>query len=230
MTVPVIETWLVNGSTGPSATLTCNKPSGVATGDLLVLIPFNENASSTAQFTNNKSGWTFVKNCGNTTSDCHIGLFWRIADGTEGSSETVTATTAEAWGMWYLRISGVDASDVVEATGSSVIVGSAASIAITGVTTVESDCLVLYFHSFDGGDGFPFSVAGTGFAEVDDYQTGTSGSVDVSASFGYRDMATPGASGTATVTASSTDGFAGYQIAFNSSSGAPPATKCMIVS
>jgi len=101
--------------------------------------------------------------------------------------------------MWYLRISGVDTSDVLEDLGNDVIARTQ-NLAITGVTTNEDNCLVLYVQTFDGGDEFPYSVAGAGFVEIDDWQSGTTTS-DASGSFGYRNMTSAGASGTATVTA-----------------------------
>jgi len=215
--VPIIESWQVNSDTVASTNLWVNKPSGVQTGDLLVLLPFNDDTSSTDQFTNNKNGWTLVAEAGTGTSDSHIGFFYRIADGTEDVSETVVATSADDWGMWYLRISGVDTSDIIEAVGPDVIQNTQ-NLGITGVTTIEDDTLVIYVQAFDGGDQFPFSVAGTGFIELDDERSGPAQG-DAAGSFGYKEMTNAGASGTATVSAAANDGQVGFQIAINGADG-----------
>ncbi|KKK66383.1 hypothetical protein LCGC14_2964640, partial [marine sediment metagenome] len=219
--VPIIESWEVDGSSSTSTSLTCAKPSGVQIGDLLVLLPFNDDTTNTDQFINNKNGWTLAAEAGSTTSDSHIGFYYRVADGTEPSSETVTAASADDWGMWYLRISGVDTSDVIEAVGSDVIANTQ-NLDITGVTTSKSNSLILYLQAFDGGDEYPYSVAGTGFVEFDEYRSGSSNG-DASASFGYRNMVSAGASGTATVTASGgSDGQVGFQVAINSGGNGNP--------
>jgi len=78
--VPIIRSWAVDGSTNAydtSSTLSCNKPSGVEVGDLLVLIPFNDDSSSIAQFSGNKVNWTFVNTAGSGTSDSHIAMFYK---------------------------------------------------------------------------------------------------------------------------------------------------------
>jgi hypothetical protein len=72
---------------------------------------------------------------------------------------------------------------------------------------------VIYGLSFDGGDGYPFGVSGTGWAEKDEHQTGTSGSGDVSGCFGSKDLASQGSSGSATVSCSVSDGGAYFQLA-----------------
>jgi hypothetical protein len=221
MAVPVIESFAVNSSPDASTTLTCDKPTGVEADDLLVLIGYSEDNTAGPMFTDNKSGWTFVQNAGGSTPDCHIGLFWKIATGSEPSSESITQASSDQWGMHYIRISGVDTENVVEVTGSPVTGGQ--NLSITGVTTANDDCLVLYCNVFDGGDGTPFSPSGAGFTEKDEFSSGPTGNYDVSGSFGWKNMTSQGDSGTVTVSANVSDGTAGFQIAFKGDSEAPPA-------
>ena len=85
---PTIEAHEVNSSGTASATLTCNKPTGVTSGDLLVLICTNEDASSTPQFWDNKTGWNtytrdFVPYTGNRNHprSCRVMLYAYLRPG-----------------------------------------------------------------------------------------------------------------------------------------------------
>ncbi len=209
MAVPVIESFEKNSGTSIN-TLTCNKPTGVASGDLLVLIAANDEVFNPS-FSDNKTGWNFIFNNGSFSAACSSGVFWRIADGTEGSSETVISSDHTDWVMFYVRISGTVSSPIHKQAGAE-STGDSSTHGVGGVTTTINDCLVLYGLAFDGGDGFTFSVSGTGWAQKDEKQSGTAGSVS-SGCWGARDLATSGASGTATVTPSVSDGAAWFQIA-----------------
>jgi hypothetical protein len=216
--IPVVETYLSNhGGTSSSNTLTCNKPADVAVGDLLVLIGCTDASTDTIQFTDNKGGggWIFAGESGNTTSDAHIGVFYKIADGNEDASESIVTVGTYYWDMFYIRISGINPNDIVEASTFDESVASASTHNITQVTTVEDNCLVLYGLSFDGGDGYTFSVSGTGWQEVDESTNSDGNRSYNSGCWGYRDLASHGASGAAAVLCGSSDGAAYFQIAFN---------------
>ena len=87
--MPVIESWESNnGGSSRSSTLTCSKPSGVTSGDLLVLIGYTDDTGNGDEFYT-KTGWTKIDESGTGSSDTHIAVYWRIADGTEGSSESL---------------------------------------------------------------------------------------------------------------------------------------------
>ena len=212
MALPVLETFLESdGGVVSSSTLTLDKPSGVVAGDLLILIGMNPNATGAAQFTDNKSGWTFIEEIGDTTSDCHIGAFWKTATGSEGASEDIVATASLRWLGFYLRISGHDTTTPINDKNFQLNELSATKD-ILEVTTTVDNCLAIYSLAFTRGDGFPFSVSGTGWAEDDEGQTSASGS-GVSGCFGSKDQVTAGGTGTATVTPSQTAGASFFQIA-----------------
>jgi len=211
--IPVIETIEKNqGGAGQSINLTCNKPAGVEIGDLLVLICANEDDSAVPQFWDNKAGWEFIDESGDFSSDAHIGVFYRIATGTEDASETVVAESADQWCMFYARISGVNPDNPINISNFASTFSESVHVIPSIITDVDN-CLILYGLSFDGSDGFPFSVAGP-FVEEDEVQNPQSQGFN-SACWGSRDLATAGASGAASVTCSLSDGAAYFQIGIN---------------
>lgn len=219
MAIPVIETYEKNdGGTSASLTLTCDKPSEIAVGDLLLLICSNDDGSNVAQFSDNKVGWTFAGESGNSTIDAHIGAFYKIADGGEGTSESVTSESADRWCMFYLRISG---SGDVEASNFTQSSASSSNHVIPAITTEEDDCLVICGLSFDGGNGHEFATPGGGYYTLIDQTTNdTNNGAYNSACWGYRNQEDQGSSGTVTINCSSSDGAAYFQIAFSPTSGA----------
>ncbi len=217
---PILESWLAANSAGATASsLDLTKPSGVVTGDLLVIMAGSDDATAVAQFTMADGSWTKDGEAGTSVADAHIAMFWKISTGDETATQTVSHSVAvdELYG-WYLRISGTHASTPLHASDYTGEIASASSFDITGITTTVDECRVFYALAFDGGDGSPFSIAGTGWAEIDEENSGTAGT-DACGVFGSKDMgATQGETGTATVGSSVTDGASYFQFAV-----APPA-------
>ncbi len=213
--VPVIETFEGNnGGSDASDQLTCNKPSGVEVGDLLVLICTNEDSGGDADFLDDQTGWNLVGESGDGSSDSHIGVYWRVATGTEDSVQTIEANSEDQWTMYYIRISGVDTSDPINNSSWDQSSSSSSSHPCPSVTTDEDYCLVLYGLSFDGSDGYPFSVSGTGWVQKDEQDCGGTYNYN-SSCWGSRDLASLGASGDATVSCAASDGAARMQVAIN---------------
>lgn len=220
MAVPVLETWTANNTGGlTQTTITLTKPSGVANGDLLIMMVGNDETNASTDGWNAVTGWTKEFGFANATGDSSFAIYWREADGTEGATQDVVndSNSWESYG-WYLRISGADTTTPFHQKGTPAA-GSSSSHAISGVTTSIADCLAFYLLAFDGGDGAPFSVSGTGWAEVDEEQSGTGGT-DASGCFGTKDQATAGATGTATVSCSASDGATFVQFAIAPDAGA----------
>lgn len=216
--LPVLESFLSSdGGTTGSDTLTLDKPSGVVSGDLLMLIACNDNPSATVQFTDNKSGWNFVGTSGNSTSDSHIGVFWKISDGGEGASESVVAATVRFWCGFYLRISGADITTPINVSNFQAEAANA-SHTVDSVTTTVDNCLGLCALSFDGGDGLSFTVGSNDWAKDDDVQCDTSASTN-SAVFGSKDIPSEGGSGNAIITPAVNDSAAFLQMAIAPATG-----------
>ena len=151
MAVPVIEGFKKDN--GASSTLTVDKPDDVVTGEMLVIIACNVDNSDTPAFTDNKTGWNFVGQDGNSDSDAHVGVFWRKADGTEGISEDVISNSVDHYVIFYLRISGQDDTTPIHKLIFDAV-GNATTHDIDEVTTTLDDCLIVAGLSFHGGDGF----------------------------------------------------------------------------
>ena len=175
MAAPVIESWTVSEGNEAVTSIDIDKPSGVQSGDLLVLITLNDKRSDTNAFnTTGTTGFTFEHFFGGNDSATQGGYWSRVADGTEGSTVTVNVTeTLDVIG-WYLRISGADTDDPFDVLGANYQGINLSSFPITSATTTVDDCLGLYALSFDGGNGDPFSVSGgngTGWTEIDEAES-----------------------------------------------------------
>lgn len=221
--IPALETWTVNDSGGAQqGSIVLTKAADVEVGDLLVLIVGND--GTVAGDFEALAGWNQPIDAGSSSTQSLISVYWREADGTEAATETVTTSiVAEIFG-WYLRISGADTTTPIHKQQISNITANDSTQTLTAVTTTLVDCLVLYGHSFDGGDGFPFSPSGTGWSgrEIDDVQAG-SGASDASGSIGKKNLAAAGSSSNVTVTCSVSDQGVGFQIAIAPGSPPPPA-------
>ena len=119
MAVPVIA-----GSTtavATSASLTLTIPSGVSDGDLLLILVGNDNGAAGEGFIDNTTGWTLEYSYGDATSDSYIGLYSKIADGTNEDSVTVNSTDSDDFVGWYLHITGQNATSPVRVVGTSAV-------------------------------------------------------------------------------------------------------------
>ncbi len=212
MGVPVLETWTAQNSGTVATSLVLTKPSGVVSTDLLVFIVGSSDSTSDNQFADDVTGWSLLDESGNSSSDAHIAVYWRYADGTEAATTTVNHATSDYLIGWYLRISGAgDQPPLFVFDESS---GNSSSHVIPSITTTADDNLAIYGLMFDGGDGLPFGTP-AGWTEIDEEQISTAAST-LSGVFGTKSHATAGATGTATVTSSVSDGAAYFQLTVDS--------------
>jgi len=184
------------------------------TGDLLLIL-IGDASSKPASYisfvagTSVPSGWTKLNEWGDSVSDCHIGIFYRIVDGSEGSYVSISSEFSSRVYGFCVRITGANQATPIGATGIASIDGGKAALVISGLTGNESD-LGLFLYGFDGGDGYPFSLlSSTGWTLNGEIQTSIFGSGG-SGCFGTRGS---GASSlNVTVDPSASDGQAGVQI------------------
>lgn len=204
MTIPTVSTETQNTNVGTSLDLT--RPTSWASGDGGVIIVGDDDNTNNLRWTV-PTNWTAVfTEGGSTVSDCHLAAFYIVADGTEGTPLNVVHTTSDdLWGYW-LRLTDIDTGTMLD--GSNVVTIPAfdqSSHAIPSYTTTVADVLAFYAMAFDGGDGLPFSVAGTGWSEGGEIQVSTS-SGSASGTWGTNDIASASAAGIATVTSNVSDG------------------------
>lgn len=211
---PVIEAWTI-GDDWSGTDGTVYKPSGVVSGDLLVIVVgIEEDGDGT--ILEALSGWTKEFEYGDDSTDCRVAMYWKIATGSEGATETITRTTGGAGIGWYLRISGANSTPIhlVGTEGQ----GTGTTLTASSITTTTDNTLVIAILSFDGGDGFPFTVSGTGWpSSFDTNQTENDGSCSGCWSGGWtsREVTTAGASNNVDFEASVSDGWETIQFAIS---------------
>lgn len=214
MSLPVIESYTSNTQTG-SSSLVLDRPDGVSSNDLLILIVGNDDTTNNQQFgtfTEGGSEWTLIREQGNAACDAHIAAFYRVSDGTEGSTVTVPAQSADDIYGWYLRITGARVIGSPIHKYGQVNTTNGSSHTYPSLETQFRDCLVFAVFAYDGADSAAFGVSGTGWTKQDELEAGT-GASNGSGAWATRDMETPGDSGDVTFTSSIGDGGCGFQFA-----------------
>lgn len=128
---PVLESWTENYESTSTATIAVSKPSGVASGDLLLILAGNDFYNAEAY--DSLTGWTEWSTTAIAWHGVNASLFWRVADGTEGATETITISGSETARhlAYYLRISGADTTAPIDATGTWAYSTATASLATT---------------------------------------------------------------------------------------------------
>ena len=233
MAIPVIQAGFTSQQNQASSTISITKPTGLVSGDLCIIFTTNDSTGGSAQWddSTNKpidSGareFTFINWAGlGGTVDAHAAAFWRIITGDEVWPITSTSASSADQIAFAIRITGAHATVPIDVVGADYTgVQTDATHPITGLTSGVADTLVLYILGFDGGDGTPMSVSGTGWVQKDEETSDVAETNMASGSWGARDLATQGASGDATVTPNVTDGAAGFQ--FSIAPGAGGATE-----
>lgn len=201
-TIPVVESFTQTIYTGSTASFVVNKPSGDVSGDLLLIMVANASDQNTAQFdaTSDPTGWTFVKEDGTTATDAHVAVFWKISNGSESSTFTITSADATLPG-WIacVRISGVHTTPI-GVVGTSWEI-NADTVVIPGITTLNDNSLVVYVQSKDESNNAPFTEP-SGWTEGDEMDDTSEDAGGTDGVWGYKGMATAGATGDANVTGS----------------------------
>lgn len=222
MAIPVVQSGFTSNTAVPGSSLSLSKPTGLVAGDLCVVIVGNDYSGGTdAQWdntTNKPTGFTLIFENGNGPSASHLGAFYRVIDGGESWPISVPALNSEDFWGYAIRVTGVDTASPLNATGTALNQGTdTTSHVIPAVTTVNDDCLCFYALAFDGGDGDPFSVSGTGWTEQAEIEAGT-GAGNASGCWGTKDQAAAGSAGTATVTSTASDTSTSRQFAIRGAS------------
>jgi len=144
----------MGGTSGGNYNLTINKPSGVSTGDMLVVLVATTNATTDTDYVTTPAGFTEVFDTLDDTGDSQISAFYKIVDGTEGSQVTVAVsngvTTASSIG-WVLHITGAATSSPIDVIGTSASTTSGSGFN-QGVTTQTDGALCINISAYDGGD------------------------------------------------------------------------------
>src|SRR3990167_3129322 len=106
MAFPIVQTTATTAGSTAATNKVCNLPTGIVSGETLVLIL----RSAGADTHSTPTGWTqLFLNDTSDASDDTTSLWWRKADGTEGATVTVNGTASLKFASLSYRIS--DATD-----------------------------------------------------------------------------------------------------------------------
>lgn len=108
MAFPQVETENTSGESSAVTSHTVSLPTGIASGDLLLV--FMAIDAGSAPFTSFPAGYTEIKDVSETTNDVTLAVAYRVADGGEGATITVTTTPSAQSAHATYRISGHDSS------------------------------------------------------------------------------------------------------------------------
>jgi hypothetical protein len=184
---------------GQAASITINKPTGTAKGDLLIasIAVRPQTATITAP-----TGWTLVNRQNNPNGDPNaLAVYTKVATATEPANYTwsFSANTGNAGGI--MAFSGVDNTTPVNVSGGQLTAVSTTTFIAPSVTTTVTNTMIVTAHEYASSDRW---TAPTGTTEVYDVA-----SLAVPDAFGiallgsYKAQAAAGATGTFTATAAS---------------------------
>lgn len=203
-------------ATGSSAinTRTVNKPSSVASGDLLVLavVTYDTDPVSVTL-----SGWTrrvnnqFGAKDGGANAKTWLTVLDRVADGSEGATFTVSMTGTPYTDLMCGRYTGAIASPF-DTSASDGTTNATTTASAPSVTTTTADEILIIVH---GGYNAPgLSAAYTGFST-------NIGPIDTVNYMFSKSQATAATVGPFTTTQSST-GYTTATLAYKSTAGSTP--------
>ncbi len=194
-------------TTANATSLTCNKPSGVADGDLLVAQVICQTGLSSGGSVTAPSGWTMASAPIPTGTGQRVNVFFvkPISSASAETATTYTFTTTAA-GRMAIKINralNVDLTNPVDAYSSYSANATAGPITIPSTTTVTPGALVLAMIHFVGtaaqSPPVPTDPSGwTRYTPLLETTPGSTGSDDTLYSLS-RLMASPGATGTTSV-------------------------------
>lgn len=155
MASPVIETIATVEESVNATSRTIAKPSGTVSGNWLVLVVAVDGSTAVTQPT----GFNTVYSV--TRATVSLGIFKRKADGSEGATFTI-ATASEQVSACIMRISGGDATDIVDVLSDYVGAPATNAEIFTPVAYAECpDSLILRICAADTGTLVFTSTSGT---------------------------------------------------------------------
>lgn len=219
----VLESFAASDSSISFGLFGVTLPSGISANDVLVMVISHDSTADTNPFTT-PTGWTLIFHAGDSTTDCHVAAFYKVAMGSEGSTEYVYQDTGYAC-AYVLRFSGADTTNPVDGYGSETLSTSGYSVSIDGYTVSTSGTYCLAVSAHDGSDGYSASNGTAGWTDLDSGNFVPSSSADgVSAHIAYDAGVGSGPTGSCNVSYSSVDGSAGFIVGIAPSGGASSQT------
>lgn len=228
--IPVIESY-EDSNDASTTEITLAYPSGITVGDFLMLVVGNDYDQSTPVF-NAVAGYTKLGEEGDSASDAHVVVYYKIADADDIDTNVVVTQTVsmDVWGR-FLRMSGVNPDHpITYNTGNEnwTLDAGVEPSSPAPITTVNSNVLCVTVWAFDGADG-TFGVTGTGWSQYGPTIKCGTGAFNASGGMATRDQATPGAGVACVVAADPGDGLVAVSFGINSASASGPSLPLFII-
>lgn len=113
-TGPTIADYTYNGTLVKATSVVLTAPSGITAGDLLVVTGHQDNPTAGDDFST-PAGFTEIGQNGGSASDCHVGMWYKVAVGGEGNV-TLTSSFSNAIAGSYIRITGANATTPLDSS------------------------------------------------------------------------------------------------------------------
>lgn len=126
-------------ATANAISVTCTKPSGTVSGDVLVAF-WGVRASKTQAQCTLPSGWSYAIFEGGQNPS--LAVAYKVAGGSEPADYTFTLNASTNQGVIIGRFSGVDTTTPSDVAASS-NTGTSTTLTATGITTVTNGAMVL---------------------------------------------------------------------------------------
>jgi hypothetical protein len=140
---PIVSSWQTSlqTSTGPSLNMVA--PSGISTGNLLILA-MSAYCPVTLTYFNTPAGWTKAGEYGNSNPDSYAAIFYKVSDGTEGNV-TITNNNSSYWMCGtYFNITGAAAVSPLLTTQGTASASNITDIVLNTITpTTIADCMLI---------------------------------------------------------------------------------------
>lgn len=162
-----------SGTEAAATSVTATKPTGTASGDLLLAF-----FSSNSQACTPPAGWTLLTD--ETTEVFRLQAYYKVAGGSEPASYSFSVGAAAPLVLSITALRGVDTGDVFD---SSVGIESALTHSepyTTPSVTADSAGRLLYFRAVRASTTTPFTFTASGVSELRDVGVFSGGSVSYS--------------------------------------------------
>ena len=206
-----------NEVTAASITLTKPTVQAVESGDFLIILVANDSASNTAQWddiTDKPTEFTLVHEAGDSVSDVHHAIFYKIATGTEGATINVSSVDSANYIGYYIHIKGANASTPIGNVGAIYNANFQTSHTLAGVADAADD-LGIFIFAFDGSDGTLSITAGDDWDVTDKTEIPTDSATGLEVFIGFKIYAAATAQDV-TIGSGGSDGGGGAQFRINS--------------
>lgn len=197
-----------NTSSDNIDTLGFNHWGSIQANHLILLVLINEGEANqqwgTGADTVSEAGWVFVKDSGNAAVDTHIGLFYKVATGSESGHFTVHSSELREGCGFYLVLDSVDVTAPLNVVGDvTTEEGGLTSrqLVFSAATTTEDYCFALALMGVNSVSAYNFdslAVSNSGWGNADytmnRINTGTSWGA-----YATKDVITSGSTGAVTI-------------------------------